>query len=289
MSNKQTIDKMKKIKITALLIVLGAGLAFAQGPRGEHPRGDMMKNKIEHLDSIVDLTDDQKTKITALQTDLKVKMKEARSNQDRDAMKALRDKHKSDIEAILTPEQNEKLKAAKEAKRADMKEMRSELKKYKEEQVKPTMKLKREEFDQLLSEDEKTTISTLRAEMKEIRANKKAEGDGKPMAHDPEQRKLMKEKLEASLAPIVEAHKAELEKVEADLKPLRETWKADMNQIKESHGIACDSTSKKKCDKENCKDACKGKKHKGKKGNHNESRADKATMKHYKFLLMKFE
>ena len=53
--------------------------------------------------------------------------------------------------------------------------------------------------------------------------------------------------------------------------------------------IACDSTSKKKCDKENCKDACKGKKHKGKKGNHNESRADKATMKHYKFLLMKFE
>jgi len=263
---------MKKIKITALLIVLGAGLAFAQGPRGEHPRGDMMKNKIEHLDSIVDLTEDKKTKNTALQTDLKVKMKEARSNQDRDAMKALRDKHNSDIEAILTPEQNEKLKAAKEAKRADMKEMRSELKKYKDEQIKPTLKLKREEFDKSLTEDEKATISALRTEMKAMRANKKTESDGKPQHRDPEQRKLMKEKLDASLAPIVEAHKAELEKVEADLQPLRDTWKADMEQIKEKHDAAC-----------------KDKKCKGKKGKHKRDHADKGTMKYYKFLLMNFE
>ena len=280
---------MKKIKISALLIVLGAGLAFAQGPRGEHPRGDMMKHNIERLDSIVDLTEDQKTKITALQDDLKVKMKEARSSHDREAMKTLRQKHRSDIEAILTPAQLEKMKAAKEVHRAEMKEMRSELKKYKDEQIKPTLKLKRSDFDQVLTEEEKATISALRKEMKEMRANNKTEGDATPRKRDPEHRKLMKEKLDASLAPIVEAHKAELAKIDEDLKPLQDTWEADMKQIKEKHMGTCDSTNKQKCDKKNCEDACKGKKHKGKKGHKKGNHADKGTMKNYKFLLMKFE
>ena len=34
---------MKKLRNTALLIVLGASLAIAQGPREHHQHGDMMK------------------------------------------------------------------------------------------------------------------------------------------------------------------------------------------------------------------------------------------------------
>lgn len=272
---------MKKLKISALLIVLGAGLAFAQGPRGEHPKGDRMKHNIEKLDSIVDLTDDQKVKITALQEDLKVKMKEARSSQDREAMKTLHQKHKADIEAILTPEQIEKMKAAKEAHRADMKEMRGELKKYRDEQITPALKLKRAEFENTLTEEEKATITSLRTEFKGERANKDSAHRGSKHRMDLEQRKLRKEKIEANLGPIVTAHKAELDRIEADLKPLRETWEADMKQIKEKHKASCEGS---------CKGhKGKGKKGKGHKGHKKGDHADKSTMKQYKFLLMKFE
>ncbi|MFT5724015.1 MAG: hypothetical protein ACI9JN_001132 [Bacteroidia bacterium] len=268
---------MKKLKITAILFVLGASLALAQGPRGERPHEGMLTKHLERLDSIVDLTDDQKVKIEALNVSHKAKMKEARSSHDREAMKTLRQTHKAAIEAILTPAQRDTLKASKAAHRETMKEMKTELKKYKHENVVPTLKTKRTEFDNVLTEDEKATIAALKAEFKAVRkANKSAESPrGQKM--DPEARKAMKAQMEAVLAPIVTAHKSELEQVESDLKPLRDTWKADTDAIKKKHVPTCDG------------DDCKGRKGKGhKKGKHLKS-DQKDAMKYYRFLLMKFE
>lgn len=267
---------MKRLKISALLIVLGTSLALAQGPRG-----DRMKHSIEHLDSIVDLTDDQKVQLNTLQEAMKVEMKEARSNKDREAMKQLRDKHKADVEAILTDEQLTKLKASREAHREDMKQMRSEIKQYKNEHIKPTLELKRAAFDELLTAEEKATIAALRAEIKTTRGEK---GDSAHKKMTPEQRKEMKEKLDASLAPIVSAHKSDLEKIDADLQPLKETWEADIKAIKQEH-----KGDRNGAKKHECKEECDGKKCSKRKGKKETHKEDIGTMKYYKFLLMKFE
>ncbi len=267
---------MKKLQTLALLFVLGTSLVLAQGPRG-HKRGggDMMKKHIERLDSIVDLTDDQKAKIEALNASMKTKMQETRESKDREAMKAIRDQHKKDIEAILTDDQVALLKASKDDRKENMKSMRSELKTYKKENIKPAMKLKRAEFDNELTDDEKATIASLRAEMKELKKSAKAEGV-KHKKMDPEKRKEHKAKLDEKLGPIVAAHKTELEKVESDLAPLRATWQADTKAIKEKYAKSCGGD-------------CKGKKGKHKKGRKGKKGDTAESMKYYRFLLMKSE
>lgn len=269
---------MKKWKVTVVLVALGASMAMAQGPRGHHrgergDHGDMMKQRMEHLDSIVDLTDDQKVKIESINKDYREKMKANRGSGDREAMKELRKKQKEEIESVLTEEQKTKLKAAHDAKKAEMKEMRSELKTYREQKITPTLKAKRLAFDQVLTEDEKATITKLRGEMKaqreEWKAGKTEKGDHK-VNH--EKRKEAHAKLAAALTPIVEAHKAELAQIDEDLKPLRDTWKADMDAIKAKH--------KKDCGKCVNKSGGKHKRAEGEKGE---------DMKYYRFLLMKTE
>ncbi len=265
---------MKKLRNTALLIVLGASLAIAQGPREHHQHGDMMKKHIERLDSIVDLSDEQESQIQSLQEALKIKMKDARMNKDREAMKSLRKQHKADIEAILTDEQVEILKKSREAHRAEIKEMHEALKKYKNEQIKPTLKTKRAEFEINLTEDEKATIAALRTEVKTMRRAHKESGSKGKLSQD--ERKAKKEKIATTLDPIILAHKAELETIEEDLAPLQATWEADLNEIKAEHTDGCEG----KCGHRNMKHR------KGRKAAKN---ADKTSFKYYRFLLMNFE
>ncbi len=265
---------MKKLRNTALLIVLGASLAIAQGPRGQHHRGEMMKKHIERLDSIVDLTEEQESEIESLQEALKIKMKDARLNKDREAMKSLRKQHKTDIEAILTDEQIDILKKSREAHRAEIKEMHKALKAYKHEQIKPTLQTKRTEFDNNLSEEEKATITSLRKEVKAMRKAYKESGTKGKLSQD--ERKAKKEKMAAVLDPIIVAHKAELEAIEEDLAPLKATWEADIKEIKAEHTDGCEG----KC-------ARRGMKHK--KGRKAANNVDKTSFKYYRFLLMNIE
>ncbi len=232
--SKGKMDKiMNKLKITALLLVLGASLALAQH-RGHH-RGGMMKHKMAQLDSVVSLTDAQKQEITEINQAFKTKMKEQRESGQRDheAMKAMRKEHRQQIEAVLTPDQLTKLEAFKAERKESRKAMHSEIKEYRKTNMKPALQQKRAEFDNVLTEEEKATIEALRAELKGMKGNK---GEGKRKM-DPEKRKALKEKMDVALRPIIEAHKAELEQVHTDLKPLRETWKADIKAIKAKYDM----------------------------------------------------
>jgi Spy/CpxP family protein refolding chaperone len=257
---------MNRLKITALLLVLGASLALAQ--HRDHHRGGMMKEKMARLDSVVTLTDAQKQEITELNKAFKAKMKEQRSSGERDheAMKAMRKEHRQQIEAVLTPDQLAKLEAFKAERKESRKAMHAEIKEYRKTNMKPALQQKRAEFDNVLTADEKATIDALRAELKGMKGEK---GEGKRHM-DSEKRKALKARMDAALKPIVEAHKAELEQVHTDLKPLRETWKADLQAIKAKYDMDHKQSKGKKM----------GKKGKGQGDRHQQMMA-------YRFLLMK--
>lgn len=236
-----------------------------------------MKNRINHMDSIVDLSDNQRAKIEEINTAYHKEMKTLRSSgeKDHDQMKALRKKHKEEVEAVLTSEQLEKLKAAKAEMRKKKEGVRQEVKAYRDANIKPVLQTKRAELEAVLSDDEKSKIAQLRAELGP-KPERNGEGRNHQRGHgkfDPEKRKEMKAQLAAVLNPIIEAHRSELDKIESDLKPLQDTWKADIKQMKEKTNPNC--TSGDKCGKKRPR---KGDKKEG-----------HGLMKTYRFLLMEVD
>ena len=80
----------------------GPGHAHMAGPRGAEMR---MDHQLERLDSLLNLTDEQEAQIRAL------------NRQHREAIKKLNQEHKMAVKVLLTPEQQEIMKAQREAMR----------------------------------------------------------------------------------------------------------------------------------------------------------------------------
>lgn len=105
---------MKRILSTALAIALFIGGAQAQATekhKDHHgKRGDMFKE--------LNLTEDQKAKIKSIREAQKTEMQslkaDGKSEGDKDARKALHDKYKTQIDAVLTSEQKAKLDQRKD-------------------------------------------------------------------------------------------------------------------------------------------------------------------------------
>ena len=107
---------MKRILSTALVIVLFIGAAQAQdttkqrGPHHGKP-GDVMKE--------LNLTEDQKAKIKSIRDAQMAEMKslkaDGKSEADKDARKAIHEKYKAQMDAVLTAEQKAQLNKQKDA------------------------------------------------------------------------------------------------------------------------------------------------------------------------------
>jgi Spy/CpxP family protein refolding chaperone len=80
----------------------GPGHGQMEGPRGAEMR---MDHQLEHMDSLLNLTDEQEAQIREL------------NRQHREAIKKLNQEHKMAIKALLTPEQQAIMKAQREAMR----------------------------------------------------------------------------------------------------------------------------------------------------------------------------
>lgn len=257
---------MKHMKITMLLLLMGAIQLLAQGPRHGHgaDRGAMF---IQKLDSIVKLTEDQKTKIAAIQSEYHDKFKEMREKDeqpDREKMMRLKDEKDQKIYAVLTPDQLTLWEAAKDEKKEQMKKMHSEMKAYREQNIAPTMKRVYGEFESHLSETEKATIATVKQQIREMKkgfyasnGDSSEHGMGMGEHHGGKsagerkhgkglsktQRDEVHQFAQSSLQPILDAHKTTLDKLMTDLEPMQATWKAEMKAIKQKYVTAEKSDS----------------------------------------------
>ncbi len=121
--NKQIIKVRSTVWVTRLFItgligsalIIGTGAAWAGG--GGHGHKHDPQSKLERLTKKLDLTQEQQGKILPILQDKHQKM-EALHNQ----MKDVRQNAMSQVEAQLTPEQQEKFRKAKEERKAKMKE-----------------------------------------------------------------------------------------------------------------------------------------------------------------------
>jgi Spy/CpxP family protein refolding chaperone len=111
------VSRLLVSSLVSTAMVLGVGAAWAGGD-GHGYKHDP-KSKLERMTKKLDLTQEQQDKILPILEDKHQKM-EALHNQ----MKEMRQNAMSQIEAQLTPEQQEKFRKAREERKEKMKEYR---------------------------------------------------------------------------------------------------------------------------------------------------------------------
>ena len=121
--------KSRLITLTTACVFAAASIGLAQDPapnknwqsRGFRKRG----NPMEHLSKALDLTAEQKAKIQPIFDQAKPQVMAARQ-EAKQKIKAIRENAMTQIRPILTPAQQQKLDAMKQA-REDMRKARQEM------------------------------------------------------------------------------------------------------------------------------------------------------------------
>jgi chromosome segregation ATPase len=227
---------MQKIKMKILMLsilVLGlTSITLAQKPH--HAKAH---NNLESLSEELNLTEGQIEQLKEI--------KEAHRN----SMKSAKEKMKSDLESVLTDEQNAKLKKLKEEKRAERKALHNEMKAYRKENIRPVMLEQRKKLENYLSEEDKEEIAALRAERKaHYREMKSQRGDMKGERERPNFSEEKKEKMKAQkerVRKLVEKYDSDITQLLEEIDGEKKKWKEDMKEIREERIEKSDISDKK--------------------------------------------
>lgn len=131
--------------------------------------------------------------------------------------------------------------------KGEHKEMRKEMKAYKDANILPVIKAQRLKLESELSEAEKNTISKIRTEMeankeehkgfrKEMQKNKKSGGEpSETQKAKMEEIRAKKKQAMETLKPIAKAHKETLKALNEEIAPKKETWETDLQAIRSKH------------------------------------------------------
>lgn len=232
--------------MTMMALLLAVTVATAQ--RGHGQRG-------QDLMSELSLTTEQQEQIKAIKLESRTQAKEVREQNpdqhpDREAMKKMRDATQAKVEAVLTPEQREKLTAIKAERKAawetvDRKGMKAALKEHNETKVKPVISAARAQLDQFISAEDQAALNRLRpvfADKPKGKASRgrtrgKARGE-KPAKEDKAAKKAAVETWKtdhateiAELKALTKKYADDLQRIQERMKPQREQWAKEKRAI----------------------------------------------------------
>ena len=238
---------MKVLKLMLVgLFLLNLQTADAQ----RHPRPDHQGER--DVMKALNLTPEQQQKITQLREDHHAAMKQTRtakfeSNEDRrEAAKRLRKQHRDDIKAVLTPEQQTKMKelqkGRRELHREKMEERRNDPERkakreaartYHEQNIEPVLKKQRaklnvEPADQQELDRLRAQWASKKEELKERR--KTRERGTRAERPAPENREAMRANREA-MRTLVQKYQPQIKALMEEIEPQREQWKRDLKNI----------------------------------------------------------
>lgn len=236
---------MRKLMMTMMLLLLAVTVATAQ--RGQSNRG-------EKLLAELDLTAEQQAQIEAIKEEGRAQMKELRQQNpeqrpDRASMKKMRESAEAKMQAILTPEQREKLATIKAERKAawksvDKEAMKADLKAHTETKIKPVIAAARARFDEVITTEDQAAIERLRPVFASKPVNKRMRGGQvrqqgeKPSEADRAARKATVEQWKtdhaaeiAELKALTAKYKAELTSLKETMAPQQEQWEKEKREI----------------------------------------------------------
>ena len=245
------------------ILILAIAITLPQWASAQH-KGEA---RMEKMQTELNLSDQQVADLKAIHEEYRELKKTMRSseNPDQQRMQKMRQKKEAAILEVLNEEQVVLYKAKKEQQKGKMKKhskekkaLKTELKAYNAQEVKPVLLQKRMEFDAKLSEDDKAEIAALRQAFKSLKKGSNGHGhkgakgdrsqslqkDKKPMAHRKTGgkkqgglKKAMAEnpELEQRTMALVNKYAKDLKKIEKKLAPLQEQWRTDKQNILAKH------------------------------------------------------
>ncbi len=213
---------MLNASLLLLALFLSVGTVWAQ-PQSYHRGGNGTSFRaIEELKEELQLTPEQEKAIEELKKETRNAQKEAR-NAERARKRSMHQSLKSELDAILTPAQTQILEAHHEAQRAKAKAMRDEMRGYHEQNVAPVLLEQRKKLELKISDEDKATLTKIRAERKASRPQKNGGQKGDSRPHKDE------------LSALVQKYDEEINILMEEIKPKREQWEKDMKAIAEAN------------------------------------------------------
>lgn len=268
--------QLKKIAPISLVFVLSLLVQNVFAQRHHH-------NSIDKLKTQIELSPEQESELQAIEDKYQSQIQALKDNtkergENREAIKALKEEQRTEVIAILTPEQKDVLKESRAKRRAEHREkrtqidkegMKAELKTYRQQNIKPVIGAQRAKLETQLSDTDQATIASLRPvyeTMKSVRTKKKDRNhaEKRPTREEKEaQRQQFEEKYAneiATLKALVEKYSPQINALRDEIEPQIEKWSIDTKAIIKKH----------------LSDAGIEHPHARKKGHHHNKRDDKA-------------
>ena len=240
------------IILFALVLTLGFSQQAAAQRHGGPERGAQL---IEQLD----LTEQQSARVKALREAQRAKVAALRTKEFTDrrerfeAMRAIREAGKAEMEAILTEAQRAELRALIAERRAerpkvDRQALRNDVQSYRKENIKPVMRAQRAKLEPLLSAADKALIAELRpkaeAAKRELRAGMRALKEQHKAGERPDrerlraQRKALETKYATEieqLETLVEKYQLDIDRLLGEIEDQHALWKEELRDITREH------------------------------------------------------
>ncbi|MCC6721553.1 MAG: hypothetical protein IT243_05080 [Bacteroidia bacterium] len=223
---------MKTKIILSILLLLASVTSFSQSRKYKKNQFDILKYSEE-----LNLTNDQVESIKKIQSENFEKNKELISKNDKlkEEIKSNNIKMRDDIKSVLNAEQIDLLNKIKKDSATEMikkkKEVANKIKDYREKNIKPVINVKRNDFENKLSSDEKRIIAECIAKHNALKKSKSEFSDKELLK---ERKQILYKETSLALEPIINNHKTELEKIYEELMPQMEKWHTDIAEIRRS-------------------------------------------------------
>jgi len=237
------------------LFLLFAVATQSNAQRMQRPHG-------ERLESVVELSEAQQTKINEINTSYREKFDALRQAEKLEAtrteMQKLLQERQAAISAILTPEQRtkweayqteqkakmEQNRAAHEANREKMKAAREEMKAYHEKNVKPVLQKQRAKLESNISAEDKKLIAELRAQHAQRRhefgpmgeRGPRMEGRAKRSDKAPmEKKRPANDEKHTKVKALVEKYASDINALYAEIATQEKQWMQDRKAIMDKY------------------------------------------------------
>ncbi|MFK7936570.1 MAG: hypothetical protein AB8G22_23855 [Saprospiraceae bacterium] len=238
--------QLKNIVVISFVFILTFFAQDTLAQRGQ--RG----NIVEHLKHHIELTPEQETELTAITEKYNTRIKSLREDpsENREKIKQLRQAQRAEVNKVLTAEQEATLKEKRKGHhghrkgkgaQGDKKGLRTELKKYREENIKPVLAAQRVQLENKISGADRATLAELRVVFEQEKTARKS-SHKKGERPDREARDAQRDAFEmkyakeiATLKSLTQKYDTELENIRTAIQPQIEKWKKDTQAITQKY------------------------------------------------------
>ena len=234
---------MKRLSSVLVLLLAVISISWAQPADHQHKRANHRPLSPEKLEHLLDLNDEQQTKLQILHEETQTAMRNLRQQEfaSEDSRRAraqeILDNHRLQMESILNDEQLAKLQYVQKVKQAndnpkerkpENEERKAAIEAYRVQYIQPVMLEQRAKLEAYISEADKNTIDELRRQRPTPDSRKQKE-------HPTAEQKVAMRENRVIYKALLESYGDDIRKLLEEIEPQAQKWQSDIQAIAEQY------------------------------------------------------